>query len=239
MSYFQTIVARGSVMSAAMLMSLALALPAARGQAVDEGPSSPSDRAARVGRIEFDFADAPPATVEVDVSHGLLADFAGIGQAAIAGVTQALSESSASSDEAIQQSAEHLKAVNQIVSALTGVVHEVRVRVYDDLGENPSTRDAMVAHYQQKLEGTDWESIVRVSEDDSNVNVCAARGDGAVRGIFVIVTEDDELVMANIVCELTPEKVQHVTHQATTIGMKMGLEQAIRDMMRGMQHHRP
>jgi hypothetical protein len=238
MSHDRTIMARSSVITAAMLMSLALALPAVRAQAVDEGPSSPSDREERIGRIEFDYANAPPATVELDLSQGLLADFAGIGQAAIAGVSQALSESSAGSDEAIRQSSEHLQSVNQIVSALTGVIHEVRVRVYDDLGQDASTRDSMVAHYQQKLRGTDWESIVRVSEDNANVNVSAVRSDGAIRGVFVVVTEDDEVVMANIVCELTPEKVQQVTHQATSIGMKMGLEQAIREMMREMQQHR-
>jgi hypothetical protein len=191
-----------------------------------------------LGRVEFDFSDAPAATVEVDVSHGMLSDFAGIGQAALNGVAAALSESAETqADDPLRQSAEHLQAVNQIVNSLAGVVHEVRVRVYEDLGEqNQAKREAMVSHYRQKLEGTDWESIVRVREDDANINVSALRSDGAIRGLFVMVTDNDDLVMTNVVCELTPDKVQHLTNQATKIGMKFGLEQAIQDAMRGMRH---
>ena len=51
-----------------------------------------------------------------------------IGQAAIGGAAEALLES-AEGDTApsAQQSAQHMKAVNQIVSQLGGVVQEVRV----------------------------------------------------------------------------------------------------------------
>jgi hypothetical protein len=237
MSYSNSIVASSRWLPASLLL-VAVGLTPAHAQRADEGPSSPSDRqVAVVGRVEFDYANAPAATVEVDVSHGMLSDIAGIGQAALNGVAEALSESSTGQgDGPVRQSAEHLQAANQIIASLTGVVHEVRVRVYDDLAdEDQGMREAMVSHYQQKLQGTEWESIVRVHDDDAKVNVSALRHDGAIRGLFVIISEDGSLVMANLVCELTPDKVQQVTTQATKIGMKVGLEQAIHDAMRGLR----
>ena len=190
------------------------------------------------GRVDFDFPAAPPANVEVDLSQGMLAALTGIGQAAIGGATEALRESSSGQgNPAVHQSAEHLQAINQIVSALTGVVHEVRVRVYEDLPPGAqATLGSMVTHYQQKLQNTAWDNVVRVREDDSTVNVCVLREANAIRGVFVMVAEGEDLVIANVVCELTPEKVQQVTHQATKIGLKVGLEQAIQEAMKGMQH---
>ena len=47
------------------------------------------------GRVDFDFADAPPATVEVDLREGMLSAITGIGQAAVQGVAEALVESGA------------------------------------------------------------------------------------------------------------------------------------------------
>ena len=57
--------------------------------------------------------------------------------------------------------------------------------------------------------------------------MCALQDDGAIHGLFVIVSERDELVMVNVVCELTPEKVKQVTFHATQIGMTVGLEEVI------------
>jgi hypothetical protein len=193
--------------------------------------SSPSDQTKVIGRVEFDFEGAPAATVEVDLSHGMLADMAGIGQGAIGGVVEALIESGGSEDS-VQQSAEHLQAANQILSTLSGVVHEVRIRVYENVPESAQpARASMISHYQQKLHGTDWDNVVRVREGDGNVVVCALRANGAIRGLFVMVSEHDELVMANVVCELTPDKVKQVTNQATRIGMKFGLGKVIQDAM--------
>jgi hypothetical protein len=200
---------------------------------------SPSDQADVMGRVEFDFEGAPPATIEVDLSHGMLSDVAGIGQAAVGGVVEALIQSGGSEDSSIQQSAEHLEAVNQILSTLSGVVHEVRVRVYENAVELAQPeRASMISHYQQKLNGTDWDNVVRVREGEGSVVVCTLRSGGAIRGLFVMVSEHDDLVIANVVCELTPDKVKQVTNQATRIGMKFGLKKVIQDAMRGVnQRH--
>jgi hypothetical protein len=219
---------------------LAVALLATSGEAqvpAQSTSASVSDHS-KPGRVAFDFPGAPPATVEVDLSQGMLSDITGIGQAAIGGVIEGILSSGGQSSDAVQQSAEHLQAINQIVGSLSGVVHEVRIRIYDDLpADADGARTAMVAHYQQKMAGTDWDSVVRVREGDSNVSVCALRSDGAIRGIFAVVSEDNELIMVNVVCELTPEKIKEATSQATRIGMKLGLEKAIQEAMRELNRH--
>jgi hypothetical protein len=191
-----------------------------------------SNDSAAAGRVAFDLADAPAATVEVDLTEGLLSAFTGVAKAAIEGVAEALLESSEGRSDAILQSAEHLQAVDAIVETLRNVVREVRVRVYEHGSEETqSTRAAMVEHYQKKLAGTHWESVVRVQEGDGNVVVFALQDAGTIHGLFTIVSEPDDLVIANVVCDLTPENVKQVTSQATKIGMKVGLEKLIEQAM--------
>ena len=186
-----------------------------------------------VGRVPFDFPEAPPATVEVDLSEGMMLALSGIAQAPLTGVAEGLADSRHGNPAPeIAQSAEHLKAVNQMVTELTGAVHEVRVRVYDNLSDvAPEKRAAMIRHYQDQLRGSSWDSIVRVNDHGSKVNVNVLRSEDAIRGIFVLVSEENELVMANVVCELTSERIKQVAHGATLIGMKFGLEKAIQQAM--------
>ena len=56
-----------------------------------------------------------------------------------------------------------------------------------------------------------------------------------LRGIFVLVSEEDELVLANVVCELAPDRVRQVAHGATLICMKFGLDKAIQQAMLGIE----
>jgi hypothetical protein len=171
--------------------------------------------------------------VEVDLSEGMMLALSGIGQAALNGVAEAIVESDQENPAPeIAQSAEHLRAVNQMVSELTSAVHEVRVRVYDNLSDVAAdTRAGMIRHYSEQLGNSSWDSIVRVNDHGSLVNVNVLRSEGAIRGIFVLVSEQDHLVMANIVCELTSERIKQVAHGATLIGMKFGLDKAIQQAM--------
>lgn len=188
---------------------------------------SDSRAADAMGRVDFDFPDAPAATVEVDLKEGMLSAIGGVGKAAIQGAIEGLTRHG-EGESAVQQSAEHLQAVNDIVDIASNMIREVRVRVYGQLSEqNQDTRASMVEHYQNKLDGTNWDSVVRVHEDDTSVVVCALQDDGAIHGLLVIVSEPDDLVMVNVVCELTPEKVKQVTSHATQIGMEVGLEELI------------
>lgn len=189
--------------------------------------------AAPIGRVQFDFPDAPPATVEVDLNEGMMMALSGIGQAAVGGVAEALLESEqGKGTPEITRSAEHLQAVNRMVSELTGTLHEVRVRVYDNLSDvAPETRSGMIQHYMNQLQGSSWDSIVRVNDRGSKVSVNVLRLEGSIRGILVVVSEQHELVLVNAVCDLSPERVKQVAHGATLIGMKFGLDKAIQQAM--------
>ena len=215
-----SIVHRGSIAAACLILA-ALASSPAEAQLGDSDVDGPA------GRVEFDFADAPTPIAELDLSRGMLEDVALIGQGAIVGVVEALLDSSqGQGDTPVQQSAEALAAVNEIVETLTGVVHELRVRVYVDAQVAGSP---MIAHYQEKLKGTNWDNILRARDGNNRIIVCALRRDGAIRGIFVIMSEREILVMANVVCEISPENTRRVTNQLTKVGLKIGLEQVIQE----------
>jgi hypothetical protein len=228
MSRFKSVVATNQACAVLLLMLVVASTATASAR-----PGS-ADRHDVVGRVDFDFPNAPPATVEVDLGEGMLADITGIAQAAIGGVVEGLLESAQGREPgAVQLSAEHLASAQKVVESVSGVVREIRVRVYDNLPESAAAiRTSMTAHYRQKVHHSDWDHLVRVHDGDTNVNVCALRRDGAIRGLFVMVSEDDQLVLANIVCDLSPEMVKQVTKQATQIGLQVGLEQALQEAMR-------
>jgi hypothetical protein len=192
------------------------------------------------GRVAFDFPDAPAATVEIDLSEGMLSAIAGVGTAAIQGVAEALVESSqGSADGAVQQSAEHLQAVHEIFQVASNVIREVRIRVYEDLSEQSTDeRGSMIEHYESRLNAGNWDSVIRVHQGGSTVLVRALEREQAIHGLFVLVSEGDNLVLANVVCELTPEKVKQVTSQATKIGMKFGLEEFLKDAVDAIDKRR-
>ena len=196
--------------------------------------------AAVVGRVAFDFDDAPAAKVAVDLNQGMLSAISGMGKAAIQGVVEGLAESEQGhGSRAIQESSQHLDAINEVVQLTSSVLCEVRVRVYEGFSDQPSDiRESMIEHYESKLDDGNWDNVVRVQEGDDNIVVRAIRRDSAIHGVFVIVCEHDELVMVNVVCELSPEKIQQLTSQATKIGMKFGLEEVISRAMEEIHRRR-
>lgn len=185
------------------------------------------------GRVQFDFPHAPPATVEVDLGEGMLTDMSGIAQAAIEGVVEGLLESAQGQEGTLQLSARHLNSIREVVQSMNGMVREIRVRVYENLPENTvALQKTMSTHYQQKVQNAGWDNLVRVNDGQSRVNVCALRRDGAIHGLYVMVSENDELILVNIVCNLSPSGVQQVTKFATQIGLRVGLEQALQEAIR-------
>ena len=55
---------------------------------------------------------------------------------------------------------------------------------------------------------------------------------GAIQGIFVTATDGDSVVIANVVCDISPENVKTLTSTATKIGMENGLAQVIEQKMK-------
>ncbi|MEQ8837293.1 MAG: hypothetical protein RID07_10860, partial [Lacipirellulaceae bacterium] len=103
------------------------------------------------GRIEFDHAAIPnaEAAFEVDLGKGMLTDVSGLFGAALDGIVEGLLESvKGQESQAITQSAEYLKSVQEIINQVGGAVSEVRIRGYDRLTEEDSgKRSALIAHY--------------------------------------------------------------------------------------------
>jgi hypothetical protein len=186
-----------------------------------------------VGRINFDDANLPPANVEIDLSQGMFADLFGIGDAAIEGIAATLAESSKGSPEATRVAAEQLQAARQILDMASAVVHEIRVRGYE---ESP---EGALPYFDSKLNDKDWETVVRARKGDENVRVALLRSDGAVRGVFVIAAKDKGLFIANAVCDISPENVKKLASAATRIGLENGLGQALEAKMQHMKHRLP
>jgi hypothetical protein len=200
-----------------------------------------SDSSAPAGRIDFSEADLPPATIEVDLSQGMFHDLFGIGDAAVAGVAETLLQQAERNNgaEGTRMAAQQLAAARQVMQLAADVVREVRVRVYSDLPEGGARPDAVTSKFDEQLTRGDWDNVVRVREDDNIVRVSMLRDNGAVRGVFVIVAENDELVLANVVCDVSPENAKKLTTAAARIGLENGLGQMIEMKMREVRHRLP
>ncbi|HVT29177.1 MAG TPA: DUF4252 domain-containing protein [Lacipirellulaceae bacterium] len=188
-----------------------------------------SSKPEEVGRINFSEADLPPANVELDLSQGMFGDLFGIGDAAIAGVAEALAKSSTGeSSEGTRMAADKLAAARQIIELANKVVREVRVRAYE---KSPGD---LSSHFDSQLKSGNWEQILLVRKGDENARVSVIRRDNSIRGIFVVAGGHGGAALVNIVCDLSPQNVKELTSAATKIGLDNGLRQAIEMKMRGM-----
>lgn len=214
---------------------LACAVASARAE------ESHSTSAAPIGRVDFGAVELPPATVEVDLSQEMFRDLFGLGDAAIAGVAESLVKSAGSNSDAqgTRMAAEQLAAAQQIIRLASEVVHEVRVRVYENVEEGAIQPDKLMANFDEQLRNGNWENVVRVRDGDENVRVSLLRSDGAVRGAFVVVADGSDVVLANVVADISPENVKKLTSAAAQIGLENGLQQVLEQKMRELPHRLP
>ena len=119
------------------------------------------------------------------------------------------------------------------------VVREVRVRVYENLPEGAVEPDKLISHFDEQLSAGDWENVVRARDDNESVRVSLLRSDGAIRGAFIIVADGSDLVLANVVADVSPENVKKLTSAAARIGLENGLQQVIEAKMRELPHRLP
>jgi hypothetical protein len=197
--------------------------------------AEPEGKPEVVGRIDFDDASLPPANVEIDLGEGMVSDLFGIGDAALEGVIDALSQNTAANEhpQSTQMAAEQLQAARQILDLAGDAVQEVRVRAYEQLPEGA------FEYFDSKLKDGQWETLVRARKGDENVRVALVRDKGAVNGVFVIASDGGGLVVVNAVCDISPENVKKLTSAATRIGLENGLAEAINQQMRRMNHRLP
>ena len=82
----------------------------------------------------------------------------------------------------------------------------VRLHVYDDIGGNVREIADDMDEIAANLDGESWERVVRIREDDDQVDIFlrVSDTDDVVYGIAVmIVSEDGEMVLANIAGDIS------------------------------------
>jgi Domain of unknown function (DUF4252) len=184
---------------------------------------------ANLGRIEFNHPGAAKATVEVDLTRDMFSDMFGIGDAALAGMAEALGQSPQAKEgsEAIQQAAAQAAAMRELVGIAKNVINEVRVRVYEDLQSDSAENGGVIAHYDQQLQAGGWDQAVRVQDGDQAVRVSAMRANGAIKGLFVIAADGSDLVLVNVTCDISPENAKQLAATAVKSGLQAGLDKQI------------
>jgi hypothetical protein len=194
-----------------------------------------------MGRIDFAEADLPPAKVEIDLNEATFADLFGLGEAAIAGVAEQLKQTAHTNPDAesTQLAAEQLAAAQQIIKLARGVVQEVRVRVYEDVSEEKEQASQLMNRFDGQLQAGQWENVVRVRDKHDGVQVSLLRDEKAVRGAFIIMSDGNDLVLANVVGNISPENVKKLASAATKIGLENGLQQELDQWMRKLERRRP
>ena len=204
---------RGSVALAALTICLS---------AIAHSPAIAADVVP--GRIDFEAANLPEANVEVDLSQEMFHDLFGIGDAAIAGVAETLMKSAdGDGGKSTRVAAEQLEMARQIIQVAGNVVREIRVRAYEGLPDEVDDVQKLIKPFEDQLRAGKWESLARVRNDDGMVRVSAIRSGGAIQGVFVVATDGDAVVIANVVCDVSPENVRKLTSAATQVGLDNGL----------------
>jgi hypothetical protein len=180
-----------------------------------------------LGRIDFEQANLPPANIELDLSQAMFGDLFGIGDAAVAGVAETLMKSNKGDHaEAMHLAADQLTAVRQIIGLAGKVVREVRVRAYEKMQEDLSSR------FDKQLRDGEWEKVVVLRKGDENARLFIIHRNDSIRGAFVMAGGHGGQVLVNVVCDISPENVKSLTSAATKIGLDNNLEQVLEMKLR-------
>jgi hypothetical protein len=219
---FKQLVYRGGTTAAAMAAILFLSTAA-------QAKPADASKVDSVGRLDFELAKLPPANVELDLSQAMFANLFGVSDAAIAGVAETLAKSATGEhSEGTRFAADQLAAVRQVIGLASNVVREVRVRAYEKLADDLSSR------FEKQLDDGSWEKIALVRKADQSARVYVVYRNNSIRGIFVIASGHGGQALVNVVCDVSPENVKNFTAAATKIGLDNGLQQVIEMKMRRM-----
>jgi hypothetical protein len=220
----------GRLSCAAALATVVLHAANANGQAQFDAPND----ADVPGRIDFDSANLPSASIELNLHQQTIKNLFNLGDAAIAGVVDALVESanSSHSSDGAQLAAEQLIAAREIIQFAGQLVQEVRVRVYT---EPP---DELVLRCEKQLDVRDWHTVMRGRDGGNSVQISILENETALRGVFIIAGEGRHVVLVNVACEASPERVKQLTSAAMKVALENGLGEVIETQMRKFRHRR-
>lgn len=231
MSPFQSFVARraGALGAcAAVLLYVGVATASAQ-----ESASTSNN----IGRIEFDHSSSANKYVEIDLSPEMFGDLFGIGDAALAGVADALANSPQAKEGAagVKMAAEKAQAAREFVSIAKSVVKSVRVRAYEGLTNAAEEQASIIAHYDSQLKSGGWENAVRAHDGNKTAQVSLVRADGAIKGVFVVASEGNNLALVNVVCDISPENVKRLTTAAVNAGLQAGIDKKLEEVVQHMK----
>jgi hypothetical protein len=232
MSAFQhLLVRRAGAIGAFTAVILYVGVVAAYAQ--DASPAA----AENLGRVDFDYPGAAKASVEIDLSRDMFGDLFGIGDAALSGVIEALTQSPQAQEgsEAIKQAAAQAAATRELVGIAKDAIHDIRVRIYEGLQQPSDEKEGVIAYYDAKLSQGGWESTVRVQDGDDKVRVSAVRANGAIKGLFIVAADGNDLVLVNVTCDLSPENAKKLTTAAVKSGLQAGLEKHLEHALKHMK----
>jgi hypothetical protein len=190
---------------------------------------SVSKTVAANGNIDLDCPDAPRATFELDLSQGMFHDLFGIGDAAIAGAVESLKQTATDKTDSKEShlAAEQLEAVQQLLQLSGNLVQGVRVRVYELGTDKQDPTEKFSAYYGNKLHAGNWESVCRVHDDDTTVAVSVLRSSGAIKGVFLIANDGDNVVLTNMVCDISPDNMKKLGAAIAKSGLDTDLKHVI------------
>ena len=67
------------------------------------------------------------------------------------------------------------------------------------------------------------------------MQVSAVRADGSIKGVFVIASESNKLVLVNVICDISPENAKRLTTAAVKAGLQAGLDKQLEEAMKHMK----
>lgn len=190
-----------------------------------------------IGRITFDHAGNAQKSVELNLGADMFGDLFGIGDAALAGVAEALSSSPQAQEgsDAVKMAAEKAAAAREFVSIAKSVVKSVRIRAYEGLADAAKEQASVAEHYQSQLKAGGWENAMKARDGDKSVQISAVRDEGSIKGLFIIASEGNNLVLVNVTCDISPENAKRLTNAAVKTGLQAGLDKHLEEALRHMK----
>jgi hypothetical protein len=88
-----------------------------------------------------------------------------------------------------------------------------------------------MSQFDEQLRAGNWENVVRVRDRNENIRVSLLREGGAIRGALVVVAGGSDLVLANVVADVSPENIKKLSSAAARIGLENGLQQILETQM--------
>lgn len=212
----------GSLATAlALLVSLCSYSPVVAQSSAGESPAK---------LISLDYPGAPEATVEANLSFGLFNDLFGITDSALQGIAEAAlrfgQKPGLESTEAVKLTAEQIAAVQKVMAIVKGSIQGVEVRAFDDLPDGTGIN--MMNRYAANFSEAGWEQVLKAKgKRGESIQVSLMRGEGAIRGAFVMGLENNKAFVALVRCDISPENAKQLGDTLASTALELGLAEQL------------